>query len=94
LPSAAFEAPKLLLSLPATASVSAHPTTSSLVLAHLAIYSLGSDQPAITLDAWTDKGIWATCWSWDGRFVCGVGKDGTIGIWEPRKGTSAAGVRS
>lgn len=93
MPSAPFEAPERLISLPPAASVSAHPTAPSLVLAHLAIVSLDSIQPVLTLEAWTDKGVWATCWSFDGRFVCGVGKDGSVAVWDPRKSTSIAGVR-
>lgn len=94
LPPFPFEAPAQLLSLPSAPSLSAHPTTPSFLLAHLSIFALGSDQPAIELEPWTDKGVWATCWSWDGRFVCGVGKDGSVGVWDPRSGTAVVGVRT
>lgn len=91
LPSPSEVPSKVLLSLPA-GSVSPHPTTPSLLLLDLSIYSLDSDKPAIVLEPWTAKGVWSTCWSWDGPFVCGVGKDGTIGVWNPRQGTSVVGV--
>lgn len=91
LPSSSEVPSKVLLSLPA-GSVSPHPTTPSLLILDLSIYSLDFDKPAIVLEPWTAKGVWSTCWSWDGQFVCGVGKDGTIGVWGPRQGTSVVGV--
>lgn len=41
------------------------------------------------LEPFSSKGLWSICWSFDGRLVGAIGRDGKLGVWEPRKGLTA-----
>lgn len=70
-----------------------HPTTPSVLLCSTTtgktcVLKLGSEE-SLPLQHKSVKGLWDLCWSPCGRFVAGIGKDGVLSLWEPRKGPDA-----
>lgn len=101
LPSTPEALPTLHRSFPSPTIVSKvafHPANPDVLLtstnSSISIYDLHSDasDPRIQLEAFSPKGIWDVAFSWDGKLVGAVGKDGTVGVYDPRQKREALQV--
>ncbi|CDZ97808.1 Tumor-specific antigen (contains WD repeats) [Phaffia rhodozyma] len=69
-----------------------HPANPAILLVStnstISVFDLSSTkaEPRIQFEASSPKGILGVCFSWDGKLIGVVAKDGTVGVYDPRAG--------